>query len=99
VSELAALTGETPALAHVRRNDAGRANRGKDGIGGPVRARWPLLVLTIGLARTRLSWEGPRGIEAEVLPETEELMNEWARGEIDDDELIEQGLERFGPGA
>jgi Antitoxin VbhA len=34
-----------------------------------------------------------------VLPETEELMNEWARGEIDDDELIEQGLKRFGPGA
>ena len=35
----------------------------------------------------------------QVLPETEELMNEWARGEIDDDELIEQGLKRFGPGA
>ncbi|MDD1528926.1 hypothetical protein C7U92_16375 [Bradyrhizobium sp. WBOS7] len=34
-----------------------------------------------------------------VLPETEELMNEWVRGEIDDDELIEQGLKRFGPGA
>jgi hypothetical protein len=34
-----------------------------------------------------------------VLPETEELMNEWARGEIDDDELIQQGLKRFGPGA
>lgn len=34
-----------------------------------------------------------------VLPETEELMNEWARGEIDDDELIEQGLKRFGPDA
>lgn len=33
-----------------------------------------------------------------VLPETEELMNEWARGEIDDDELIEQGLKRYGPG-
>lgn len=34
-----------------------------------------------------------------VLPETEKLMNEWERGEIDDDELIEQGLRRFGPGA
>jgi hypothetical protein len=33
-----------------------------------------------------------------VLSETEELMNEWTRGEIDDDELIEQGLKRFGPG-
>ena len=34
-----------------------------------------------------------------VLPETEELMNEWARGEIDDDGLIERTLKRFGPGA
>lgn len=33
-----------------------------------------------------------------VLPETEELMNQWARGEIDDDELIAQGLKSFGPG-
>ena len=34
-----------------------------------------------------------------VLPETEELMNEWARGDIDDHELIEEALKRFGPGA
>ncbi|MGY3582060.1 hypothetical protein ACVIGB_001017 [Bradyrhizobium sp. USDA 4341] len=33
-----------------------------------------------------------------VLPETEELMNEWARGEIGDDELIEQGQKQFTPG-
>lgn len=32
-----------------------------------------------------------------ILPETQKLMDEWARGEIDDDELIERGLEKFGP--
>jgi excisionase family DNA binding protein len=34
----------------------------------------------------------------QVLPETEAKLDEWARGEIDDDELIEQTLRRFGPG-
>lgn len=34
-----------------------------------------------------------------VLPETEGLLDGWARGEIDDDELMEQTLKRFGPGA
>lgn len=33
-----------------------------------------------------------------VLPETEAALDEWARGEIDDDDLIEQTLKRFGPG-
>ncbi len=33
-----------------------------------------------------------------VLPETEELLDGWTRGEIDDDELMEQALKRFGPG-
>lgn len=34
----------------------------------------------------------------QVLPETEGLLDDWARGEIDDDELMEQTLKRFGPG-
>lgn len=34
----------------------------------------------------------------QVLPETEAKLDEWARGEIDDDELMEQTLRRFGPG-
>ena len=34
-----------------------------------------------------------------VLPETQGLLDGWARGEIDDDELMEQTLKRFGPGA
>lgn len=33
-----------------------------------------------------------------VLPETEAALDQWARGEIDDDELMEQTLKRFGPG-
>jgi len=35
----------------------------------------------------------------EVLPETETLLDNWTQGNIDDDELIEQTLQRFGPGA
>jgi excisionase family DNA binding protein len=34
-----------------------------------------------------------------ILPETEALCDQWIRGEIDDDELMEQTLQRFGPGA
>lgn len=34
-----------------------------------------------------------------VLPETEKLMDEWIRGKIDDDELIERGLKMFGAAA
>lgn len=34
-----------------------------------------------------------------VLPETEAVLESWAQGEIDDDELMEQTLQRFGPGA
>jgi hypothetical protein len=30
-----------------------------------------------------------------VLPETEALLESWAQGEIDDDELMEQTLQRF----
>jgi Antitoxin VbhA len=52
----------------------------------------PAIGMSIAVANTVI--EG-----GHVLPETEELMNEWARGEIDDDELIEQSLKRFGPGA
>jgi hypothetical protein len=33
-----------------------------------------------------------------VLPETEAALDEWVHGEIDDDELMEQTLKRFGPG-
>jgi excisionase family DNA binding protein len=33
-----------------------------------------------------------------VLPETERLLDEWARGELDDDDLMEEALKRFGPG-
>lgn len=31
-----------------------------------------------------------------VLPETKKLIDEWVRGEIDDDELIARGLKMFG---
>ncbi|WP_168209945.1 antitoxin VbhA family protein [Tardiphaga sp. vice154] len=35
----------------------------------------------------------------QVLPETESALDEWAHGEIDDDELMEQTLKKFGAGA
>lgn len=34
----------------------------------------------------------------QVLPETEAMLNDWADGKIDDDELMGQTLRRFGPG-
>ena len=34
-----------------------------------------------------------------VLPETEASLDDWARGDIDDDKLMEQTIRRFGPGA
>jgi excisionase family DNA binding protein len=33
-----------------------------------------------------------------VMPETEVVLDQWARGEIDDDELMEETLRKFGPG-
>ncbi|UZE51557.1 antitoxin VbhA family protein [Rhodopseudomonas sp. P2A-2r] len=34
----------------------------------------------------------------QVLPETESALDEWAHGEIDDAELMEQTLRKFGKG-
>ena len=34
-----------------------------------------------------------------VLPETEALLESWAQGKIDDDELMARTLQRFGPDA
>jgi excisionase family DNA binding protein len=34
----------------------------------------------------------------QVLPETEAMLDDWADGKIDDDELMEQTLRKFGPG-
>lgn len=34
----------------------------------------------------------------QILPETEAMLEDWADGKIDDDELMEQTLRKFGPG-
>jgi excisionase family DNA binding protein len=48
----------------------------------------------VRFAITNTAIEGGR-----VLPETEAILDDWARGDIDDDQMMEETLRRFGPGA
>jgi excisionase family DNA binding protein len=47
-------------------------------------------------ARFAIANNAIEGIHAS--PETEELLETWARGDIDDDELMETALRKYGPG-